>query len=187
MKVYELKSSTHDEILNVYKFIKEMDKKLFMQKELGIPRRVKDNWKKVELKKIDGRISGDFIFLESGKGLFLNEKALNVLSEYFENCELLDIYVDGVKHYYINVLDTINCFDKDNSKYRLYEEYGAVIISKYSLLAEKIKENNIFRVSLENIDQRAKPEMDVFVSERFKQTVEEAGLNGFKFVEVPVR
>ncbi len=190
MKVYELKSSTHDEILNVYKFVDEQDEKLFMNRNLGIPRRIREEWKKIELTKVEGRIPGDFIFLESGKGLFFNEKALAVLSKYFENCEILDIYVDREKHYYINVLELVDCLDKENCDYTAKEvekDAWIVLIYKYALLKDKLKEKDIFRIKMDTVWKNIKPKMDVFVSERFKQTVEEAGLNGFKFVEVPVR
>ncbi len=189
MKIYQVEETTQDEILIDYKFVNEEDKKLFMKNNLGQPKRIRKEWPNVELTRVDGRIPGDFIFVNSGRGLFLNEKALTLLSKYFENCEMLDIYVDETRHYYINVLELVDCLDKENSDYDDddFEEYEYLMIDKFALLKENLEDKNIFRVKLDSFWEGAEPQMDVFVSERFKQTVEEAGLNGFKFVEVPVR
>ncbi len=190
MKIYKLEKTAKDDILFEYHLVDKEQDDYFFQPYLGTPRRVKEEWPKIELKKVDGKIPGDYLFVSGIPGLIINERALKILSKYFQNCEMLDIYVDGVKHYYINVLNTVDCFDKENSNYRDKVYFGKarfVMVNKFALLKENLKDKDIFRVSLEILGDGVEPQMDVFVSEKFKNTVKEAGLNGFKFVEVPVR
>ena len=72
-------------------------------------------------------------------------------------------------YYPTNVLS--ECFDKKKSKYREYP--NGLMIEKIVLLKEKVKEDYLFTI-IEDISR-------VFVTNKFKEKVEEYELKGFDF------
>lgn len=69
-----------------------------------------------------------------------------------------------------------NCFDKEKSVYREYP--NGLMIEKPVLIADKITDEYLFSIE-EDISR-------VFVTDKFRKRVEEAGLLGFDFsVEIP--
>ena len=79
-----------------------------------------------------------------------------------------------------NVCKVIDALDLGNSKYDLFELDDEKILSveKYALKKEVIKDYNIFKLENDTIP--------TFVSEEFKNKIEEDNLTGFQFLEVKV-
>ena len=66
-------------------------------------------------------------------------------------------------------------FDYEKAEIEKFKSSGRVMsIEKYAFKPEIIKDNHIFKIV-------EFPKSEVFVSDEFKQKVEEAGLKGFKF------
>lgn len=78
----------------------------------------------------------------------------------------------------LNVTKHLDALDLDNSVYDIFQfgEDRVLSIEKYALKKTIIESNNIFKLDNETIP--------VFVSEKFKQVVEENNLIGFQFIEV---
>lgn len=80
----------------------------------------------------------------------------------------------------VNVITILDALDLENSKYDLFEldDEKVLSVEKYALRKNMIENNNIFRLKDDTIP--------IFVSERFKNIVEENSLIGFQFLEVKV-
>lgn len=82
------------------------------------------------------------------------------------------------KYYVCNILDVIDAIDLENSVYNVFSTMGETVYSfvKYALKAEMTKDKHIFRIKSCTIP--------IFVSEYFKQIIENNSMTGFDFLEV---
>ena len=79
-----------------------------------------------------------------------------------------------------NVITILDALDLENSKYDLFEldDEKVLSVEKYALRKNMIGNKNIFKLKDDTIP--------IFVSEKFKNIVEENSLIGFQFLEVKV-
>ena len=98
-----------------------------------------------------------------------------LLSLINENIELLPLDFEEKEFYGINVTTVLDAIDYEKSVYKTFRD-GKRIMSfkKYVFKSDKIKDVPIFKI----IDE---PTRWAFVSDKFKQTVEENNLEGFDF------
>jgi len=99
---------------------------------------------------------------------------LPVMFKNNENSSILDDY------FVANICSSIEALDFDKSDYRYLESKGRKLlsVSRYVLKGDFIKGYNILRLKESNIP--------IFVSEKFKDTVESNNLTGCEFMEVAV-
>lgn len=110
----------------------------------------------------------------------ISEVALDQLSDILKpRGEILPVITESKKKKFFGYYPTNplkDCFDKEKSVYREYQ--NGLMIEKPVLTAENITDEYLFSIE-EGISR-------VFVTDKFKQHVEEAGLIGFDFsVEIP--
>ncbi|KAA0264274.1 MAG: hypothetical protein ACTH5S_01795 [Hafnia alvei] len=110
----------------------------------------------------------------------ISETALNKLEDILlSRGQILPVISDSKNKKFIGYYPTnplSNCLDKDNSKYR--EAEHGIIVEKPVLIAKNITDEYLFSIK-ESISR-------VFVTDKFKQRVEEAGLLAFDFSwEIP--
>lgn len=126
--------------------------------------------------------------MEPEKGLALGDapgftipvfsrRALNILSSIIsESSEILELITDDGEYYGINVTAVLDVIDYSKSEYRTYSDGKRIMaFKKYAFLQNpELSKHNIFKITDE-------PTRRAFVSDRFKNMVEENGLTGFKF------
>ncbi|MFP1757137.1 hypothetical protein [Lonsdalea quercina] len=137
---------------------------------------------KLELQKSDsGKKNYQFDFSSALRPFFvISELALDKLKDILEpRGQILPVITDSKKKKFFGYYPTnplSGCFDKEKSVYRVAER--GLIIEKPVLIASSIIDEYLFSIE-EDISR-------VFVTDNFKQRVEEAGLSGFDFsVEIP--
>ncbi|WP_309550823.1 hypothetical protein [Erwinia sorbitola] len=144
-----------------------------------------ENYKaiKLELRKNDfGKKNYQFDFSGALNPFFvISELTLDKLRDILEpRGQILPVITESKKkkffgYYPINPLS--GCFDKGKSVYREYPK--GLMIEKPVLIAENITDEYLFSIE-EDISR-------VFVTDKFRQRVEDAGLLGFDFsVIIPV-
>lgn len=110
----------------------------------------------------------------------ISEFALTALSDILEpRGQLLPVITESKRRKFFGYYPTnplSGCFDKQKSVYREYP--NGLMIDKPVLIADNITDDYLFSIE-EDISR-------VFVTDKFKQRVEEAELLGFDFsVEIP--
>jgi len=138
---------------------------------------------KLELRKSDSNKKNfNFDFSGALRPFFIiSELALDKLRDIFESRgQVLPVITESKKKSFFGYYPTnplSGCFDKEKSIYREYPK--GLMIDKPVLLSENITDEYLFSIE-EDISR-------VFVTDKFKQRVEEAGLLGFDFsVEIPL-
>ncbi len=97
-----------------------------------------------------------------------------------DGIELIE-FLDGEDKYYImNVLNTLDAIYYKDSRFE-YMRGRRYSIKKVSFQKEIVESHDIFRIYFEDHIYSTK----LFVSDRFKNIVEENDLKGFEFIEVP--
>ena len=144
-----------------------------------------DNDIKLKYNEDDGNILSDFLAIDNG-WIIVSKKFCNVMHEILnENIQCLGIKIinettneENNTYKILNVTKHLDALDLDNSVYDIFQfgEDRVLSIEKYALKKTIIESNNIFKLDNETIP--------VFVSEKFKQVVEENNLIGFQFIEV---
>jgi len=121
---------------------------------------------------------GDVFSIEPSSYI-INEKAYDILYPYLKNhCQIFKINNDGATFYVINVTDLIDCLDYDKSEIKRFPSSGRVMrVIKYVFKIEKLKNVTIFKLP-------EFPKAISYVTEKFKNVVEENNIKGFKFKEL---
>lgn len=124
------------------------------------------------------KLIGD-VFSVEVSSFCLNEKAYKVLKPYLEkHCQIFEILSQDEKIYVVNVTDMIDCLDYDKSEIKRFSSSNRVMrVIKYVFKIEKLTNATIFKL----------PEFSKaisYVTEEFKNVVEENDIKGFKFKEL---
>src|SRR5699024_5184349 len=86
--------------------------------------------------------------------------------------------IDNDEYFVANVLDIVDALNLENSDYSVMDLDGEKIYSvrKYAVSENKINSKNLFKLKGD--------EIPLFVSETFKQLVEESNITGCEFIEI---
>ena len=106
-----------------------------------------------------------------------SRRALEVLRPLIkDSIEELEFQFEEAEYYGINVTAVLDVIDYSKSEYRTYSDGKRIMVfEKYVFKqCDELKEHNIFKI----VDE---PRRKAFVSDKFKQMVEENNLSGFKF------
>jgi hypothetical protein len=108
-----------------------------------------------------------------------SQKAVDALKDLIEGrAEILPLIHSEAQYYAINVINVVDCFDYEKGKVEKDEEYDVIKdIKKYAFKFDKLQDDTIFKI-------REDHTMYIYITDEFKQRVEESGLAGFRFVEV---
>ena len=132
----------------------------------------------VELAHEQDMLDGDFPSLSGGIPPVFSGKAASLLRPLFsKNIELLPLRHGQQELYAVNVYEITDCLDHDHSKVtRFASSEGIMRIDSYAFKENCLEDRHIFRLP----ELRAR----IFVSDRFKETVESNGLRGLDFIRV---
>ncbi|MCU0070070.1 hypothetical protein N8H71_00625 [Pseudomonas koreensis] len=108
--------------------------------------------------------------------VIFSEDAVEALSEHFlaEHGQFLPVITESKRKSfsgYFPIDPVKKCLDMERSKYREYP--NGLLVEKAVLVAQHLPERNMFVIE-EDIKR-------IFVTERFKEQVEQSGLKGFDF------
>ncbi len=106
-----------------------------------------------------------------------SEKAVEVLHPLLDgSAEILDVNLQNRRFYAVNVIAVLDVLDRENSKYLTYRDGQRIMVIKdYAFIKNvELMQHNIFKLAEE-------PVRRPFVSDVFKNTVEQNGLTGFDF------
>ena len=136
-----------------------------------------DKWEPVELKRMygDGLLLSDFPHYYGDP--VMSEKAINVLSPLInDSVEYLKVIFDEKNYTMLNITKVLNVIDYEKSEYKRFTSSGRIMrFIKYNFrMCDELLTSDIFKL----IDE---PRRNPFVSDRFKQYVEDNNLTGFEF------
>lgn len=121
---------------------------------------------------------GDVFSIDTSSYI-INEKAYKVLYPYLKNhSQTFQLKNEDKMFYVINVTDIIDCLDYDKSEIKYFPSSGRIMnVEKYAFHNKKLKNATIFKLPefLKGIS---------YVTEEFKDVVEENYITGFKFKEL---
>ena len=131
-------------------FLDEEDKAEFhklAQDHFEISTLIVQKWQTLYMQRGNPKKNTDFFEID-GSGIFaIIQNALNILSEYLKGfVEVLPIKTDCGKYYALNVINVIDCLDKQASKY-IATNNGCIV--SYSLLEfdeNKLGESLFFKI-----------------------------------------
>lgn len=168
MKVYLL--------LNVEGFLNLNDRSHVRGKFKG--KSVKDIWNAPDLEEYDTK-KKKYDFCHVFSNPVFNNKALNALYDLIkDDVEVLSYLHPKETYFAINVLNVVDCLDRSAAVLDIDEEYNIVRnINKYAFHKDRIEHENIFKIP-ENLFS------EIFVTNTFKEKVEQASLTGFRFAEI---
>lgn len=135
----------------------------------------KKDWIPVPVKRMYTRTFSDSPGLSPHIPVF-SEKAATVLNDLLAgNVETLPLdSADGI-FYAVNVTTVLDCIDYRRSRYKTFRDGKRIMrFMEYAFDAKKIEGVHIFKIKDEPLKRP-------FVSEKFKKTVEENRLTGFRF------
>lgn len=134
----------------------------------------------------DGNIFTDY--LANNLGWFIiSNKFKDLINIIGGGCQFLPVNVvdfesksriEDDEYFVANVLDVVDALNLENSDYSVMDLEGEKIYSvrKYAVSEEKINKKNSFKLKGD--------EIPLFVSETFKQLVEENNITGCEFIEI---
>lgn len=140
-------------------------------------RKMKENWMPLPVKRMEPEKN---LPLSDAPGFTIpvfSGRALEVLRPLIkDSIEELEFEFEEAEYYGINVTTVLDVIDYEKSEYRTYRDGKRIMVfEKYAFKeCDELKEHNIFKI----VDE---PRRWAFVSDNFKQTVEENNLTGFKF------
>lgn len=146
----------------------------------GIP--VKErNFEKIYPSKYKDEIDkpiGD-VFSVEVSSFILNERSYKILYPYIKNeVQIFKIKSENDNLYVVNITNIIDCLDYDKSEIKRFPSSGRVMrVIKYVFKIEKLKNVTIFKLP-------EFPKAISYVTEEFKNVVEENNIKGFKFKEL---
>lgn len=110
----------------------------------------------------------------------ISQKAKDILEKHFEG--LVEIFPLNVEkwgtYYFINITNVLNLLDFEKSEIRRLSSGKIIAINKYSFL------DSIFTINSNLFQLNHVSRSLVFVNEKTKQLIEDAGLEGFIFTQV---
>lgn len=136
------------------------------------------SWDTIKVKTANKEKGADqFIFLASSP--VFSPKAVGVLQPLLENnTQTLPLtYNDSKEIFIINVIKMIDGLDTNQSVVSRLKNGNIMSIKKAVFKKDRIEGQHIFKL-------HDCPKNPIFVSDTFKETVEQAGLKGFRFEEV---
>lgn len=175
VKVYEL---WMDHTYRTYEPIPKDGYKSYMFNGVPVKER---NFDKIYPSKYKDEIDkpiGD-IFSVEVSSFILNEKSYKILYPYIKNeAQIFKVKCENDNLYVVNIINIIDCLDYDKSEINRFPSSGRVMrVIKYVFKIEKLKNATIFKLP-------EFPKGISYVTEEFKNVVEENNIKGFKFKEL---
>ena len=107
----------------------------------------------------------------------VTERVIKIIQKYLErNVEILPLQHEKYKLFLLNIINIIDCLDKENSDIVYLPSGNIMKINKY-----KFNEDLLTNVHIFKIPQRSGA---VFVSEELKSLIEQSKFKGFQFTKI---
>jgi hypothetical protein len=180
MKIWHLKSNLSGEFEDLQLVNFKKDNEHF--DEFNKLDTLASTWSNVEVYTLTNGRKSDFpMFWGHGYPIpVLSEGALNVVQDFFKGtAEVLPLSHPDHMYYAVHVLNVINAVNYGNCVFEEVSPGRPVSIKRYSFLPDKVVNEHIFKVYLND-----KVFFYVFVSDTFKERVTSSSLVGYHFVEV---
>jgi hypothetical protein len=118
----------------------------------------------------------DTVYPGSGMVAF-SEKAIEIMKPFLtENVQILPLTHPNHKYYLLNVTNVIDALDYDNSEFLKLRSGKKVKVKQYVFKEDLVLNQDIFKIKQFT--------SDVYVSDRFRQSVIDNKLTGFNFIEL---
>ncbi|WP_340400343.1 suppressor of fused domain protein [Paenibacillus sp. FSL H8-0079] len=173
MKIWKMTNAVDTKELDVVKERGLMD-------NIGKGISLGNQWTTLEMKHTYGEDNTDIYGITSQLAdMVINARAIEALKDYLVNkVELLPVEYNNEEYYVMNVINILDCIDKNSS---IADKYGG--FKNYIFIEEEINNEHIFKTISYDYELTELPiiSSQTFVSDEFKQRVEEAGLQGFRF------
>ena len=119
------------------------------------------------------------VFSVEVSSFILNEKSYKILYPYIKNeAQIFKVKCENDNLYVVNITNIIDCLDYNKSEIKRFPSSGRVMrVVKYVFKIEKLKNTIIFKLP-------EFPKGISYVTESFKNVVEENNIKGFKFKEL---
>ncbi len=141
------------------------------------------NWTEVELypsshQTEKGKSIGDVYPVEVS-AVVVNERCFNIIKPYIQDAaQVLSAKSKKQKLFVLNVTAVRDCLDYENSKLKRFSSSGRIMrIEKYAFHREMLSNAFIFKIPEE-------VHTHPYVTDSFKNLMEQNGIKGFKFVLV---
>ncbi len=143
MRIYKIKEDT-----NNYQWVMPKNKDDIFENLSFECHSKESKWQPLEMFVFNPqKKQGNFYTLGGIGALVFDEQALDAMLTIFEMAgEILPINVEGASLYILNVLDCVNCLDKDKSIWDYYEDGSRGRILSYSFYKDRMTEGSIFKI-----------------------------------------
>jgi hypothetical protein len=137
-----------------------------------------DNWGDIRIRRYGKKRKCDLYSFYSGSPL-ISERAMLELKSFSQNkIQFLPVTYNGNQTLYlINVIEVIDCLDRERSIIKRSYEGKIITVKKHEFIKERLENADIFKIP-EAIN------FTIYVSDNVKKFIEESGLIGFEFTEV---
>lgn len=125
-----------------------------------------------------GKATGD-VYPVDVSAVVINERCFRVLAPYIKDkAQVLPAQSNAQKLFVLNVTTVIDCLDRENSKLKLFPSSGRLMrVEEYAFHRELLVDAFVFKIPEE---LHTHP----YVTEDFKNLMEQNNIKGFKFVPV---
>lgn len=142
------------------------------------------NWTEVELypshhRTENGKEIGDVYPIEIS-AVVVNERCFDIIKPYIhqDTVQVLSAKSNKQKLFVLNVTFVNDCLDHENSKLKLFPSSGRIMrVEQYAFHKEQLEDVFIFKIPEE-------VHTHPYVTETFKQLIEQNQIKGFKFILV---
>lgn len=136
----------------------------------------KSIWKKIVLLSGEPKRKSDFIGIPNTDAIGISQIAYNELIEFFDDgVELLPVDTDKGVFFLLNVLNIVDCLDKENSEYNALPSGIITDFKQLDFYKEKLGKIHFFKI----------PELPfhIFVSDAFQHMYSQIEFAGLEFDE----
>lgn len=153
----------------------------FKQKIISA-KRLNGEYDNVPIELIEGREVCDFPKFWGALGvLMISERARKCLEDIIGRyVEFIPVCANGKPYYIVNLLNVLDAVDYSKSVFRVLDTGLVVGLEKYAFSEDRLQGNDMFKILLNGRIYST----EIFVSDKIKQTIEENGLSGVKFIKV---
>jgi len=151
------------------------------EEDIAACKKTNGKYHKSDVNIIGGSIESDHPKLWNAmETMVISKQALNKLEVILsDGVEVIPLNCDNREYCILNILSILDAVDYDNAEFERLSTGLIVGLEKYSFLLDKIGDNHIFKILVNDVVQ----ETEIFVSDLFKKCIEEHELSGFKFEE----
>lgn len=174
MAVWKLETGTD---FTAFSFLLEEDKTFFhelVKDHFDELKPVSGIWRPLYMRSEEPMKHPDFFEIDGTDVLAASQRAVDRLKDFLNGrIELLPIHTDAGSYYALNILNTVDCLDKEASEYTATKDGTIVAYSLLEFDEEKLEGQGLFKI----------PQLPyaIFLTSDIQEQCEEDGLEGLVF------